>query len=104
MPQLDRRRSNPQPANIVGMRVRETRLQLGLSQEACAHAVQQGLGELFPGLKVVLDQSDLSRLESGKRPVWDYELKALSIVLGVTSDYLLGLTSQQSMTRMRDSD
>lgn len=92
MSRLDKRRVNPKPANLVGSRVRASRTALGFSQAGCAEAVQAEIARDYPDLSIVLDQSDLSRLESGQRPVWDYELKALAVVLAVRTDYLLGLT------------
>ncbi|KMT62702.1 helix-turn-helix domain-containing protein [Paenilisteria newyorkensis] len=40
--------------------------------------------------KINVNKSVMNRIESGERPVRDEELKNISIVLGVTSDYLLG--------------
>lgn len=94
MPRLDRRRSNPRPANIIAQRVKEKRIEQGLSQASCAQNVQTQLNALYPDLRFDLDQSDISRLENGKRPVWDYELRAIAVVLATTADYLLGLETQ----------
>lgn len=94
MPRLDKRRANPKPANLVGSRVRAARSVRGLSQAECAEAVQAEIARDYPDLSFVLDQSDLSRLESGQRPVWDYELKALAVALSVSADYLLGLVDE----------
>lgn len=91
MAKLDRRRVNPKPANQIGKRVREARKYLGLSQAACAEAVQRVIGEFYPDLSSVIDQTDISRVESETRPVWDYELRALAEVLFVSSDWLLGI-------------
>jgi len=91
MPRLDRRRANPNPANCIGQRVREARVRLGHSQASCAELLQRELTTLYPEIRFVLDQSDLSRLENGRRPVWDYEVRALAIVLQVSADWLLGL-------------
>lgn len=67
--------------NVSGERVRMKRLALHLSQAALAAKVQtQG---------VVLEQDAISRIEAGARMVQDYELRALSDVLGVSSDWLL---------------
>jgi transcriptional regulator with XRE-family HTH domain len=93
---LDRRRVNPKPANQIGQRVREARKNLGLSQVAYAEAVQRAIGELYPDLSFVIDQTDISRIESEARPVWDYELRALAEVLGVSSDWLLGLRDKDT--------
>jgi len=94
VPRLDRRRANPEPANLVGKRVREVRLLRGKSQDALASAVQDELNQIFPGMPLVIDQSDISRLESGKRPVWDYELRALALALTVSADFLLGVAGK----------
>jgi len=50
------------------------------------------VGEIYPGLSFVIDQTDSSRIESETRPVWDYELRALAKVLLVSSDWLLGMS------------
>lgn len=94
MAKLDRRRVNPKPANQIGKRVREARKNSGLSQTACAEAVQRAIGVLYPDLSFVLDQTDISRIESEARPVWDYELRALAKVLLVSSDWLLGMSGE----------
>lgn len=82
---------NPSPANIVGQRVKATRLEGGLSQAALAATVQEELERIYPGIPFHLDQSDISRMENGKRPVWDFEVRALALALGIRSDSLLGL-------------
>ena len=67
--------------NISGERVRMKRLSMRLSQAALAAKVQtEG---------VILEQDAISRIELGSRMVQDYELWALSQVLGVSSDWLL---------------
>ena len=67
--------------NISGERVRMKRLSMRLSQAALAAKVQtEG---------VVLEQDAISRIELGERMVQDYELWALSSVLGVSADWPL---------------
>ena len=67
--------------NISGERVRKKRLSMRLSQAALAAKVQtEG---------VVLEQDAISRIELGERMVQDYELWALSSVLGVSADWPL---------------
>lgn len=67
--------------NLCGDRVREMRLKKRLSQSALAAKLQ---------LKgIVIERDSISRIESGTRFVSDYELKALSEVLGVGIDWLL---------------
>lgn len=94
MPKLDKRRANPSPANWIGARVKEARLMKGFSQALCAEMLQAELTRLYPGLHLVIDQSDLSRLENGRRPVWDYEVRSLAVILETSADWLLGLKGE----------
>ena len=68
--------------NLSGERVREARLRLFLSQEALAVKLQ------LLGLQI--GQMAVSRIETGKRLVPDFELPILAEALGVTTDCLLG--------------
>lgn len=69
--------------NIVGARVTQMRLKLGMKQiDLLARLQTEG---------VVISIPALSLLEGQKRPVTDKELKALAEILGVSSDWLLGL-------------
>lgn len=90
MPKLDRRRRNPVPANRISQQLRSIRLEKGLSQAACAAIVQSELCRLYPTMAFVVDQSDISRMETGERPVWDYELLAITRALAVRVDVLFG--------------
>lgn len=87
---LDRRRSNPVPANRISQQLRRIRQEQGLSQADCAAAVQSELYRLYPSMAFVIDQSDISRMETGERPVWDYELLAMAKALSVSVDLLFG--------------
>ena len=71
--------------NIIGPRVRLLRQSRGLTQKALAEKLQ------LEGY----DMTDLTvlRIENGTRFVADYEVKALSRVLGVSCGELLGETS-----------
>lgn len=70
--------------NIVGSRVREARLKANppISQKDLAARLQVG------GLAYI-DQAKVSRIESGKRPVYDYEIAPLAKALGVSLHWLL---------------
>ena len=69
--------------NIVGARVTQMRLKLGMKQiDLLARLQTEGVDNSIPAL---------SLLEGQKRPVTDKELKALAEILGVSSDWLLGL-------------
>ena len=67
--------------NISGIRVREARETIGISQERLAARIQ------LAGLSIT--QKAISRIETGDRIVADYELPYLASALGVTVYYLL---------------
>ena len=68
--------------NIVGTRVTEARLALGMKQvELLAKLQLAGVDMSIPAL---------SLLEGQKRPVSDIELNALADILHVSVDWLLG--------------
>ena len=68
--------------NLCGERVREVRIHMGWSQEEMAAKLQ------LAGLQ--LGQMAVSRIETGKRVVPDFELPILAEVLRVSTDWLLG--------------
>lgn len=68
--------------NLRGERVREVRMRMGWSQEELAAKLQ------LAGLQ--LGQMAVSRIETGKRVVPDFELPILAEVLRVSTDWLLG--------------
>ncbi len=69
--------------NLVGARVTEARLRLGIRQnELLARLQTEGIDISIPAL---------SLLEGQKRPVSDFELVALARVLDVSVHWLLGL-------------
>lgn len=68
--------------NISGARVRQKRIERKITQAELAARVQcEG---------VALEQDAISRIELGQRMVQDYELRALSEVLGASMDWLAG--------------
>ena len=70
--------------NIVGARVTEARQMRGMKQvELLARLQTRGIDISVPAL---------SLLEGQKRPVTDIELAALSDILSVSVDWLLGRT------------
>lgn len=70
--------------NLVSARVTEARQMRGMKQvELLARLQTRGIDISIPAL---------SLLEGQKRPVTDIELAALSDVLGVSVDWLLGRT------------
>lgn len=67
--------------NICGRNVRKLREEKKMSQDQLAAKLQtEGLG---------VNQNSISRIETGKRIVADYELKAISHVLNVSVDKLI---------------
>lgn len=69
--------------NLVGARVTQARLQLGMKQvELLAQLQLAGIEMSVPAL---------SLLEGQKRPVSDLELNALADILHISADWLLGL-------------
>lgn len=70
--------------NIVGDRVRDTRLKAKplITQEDLVARLQ------VLGLDY-MDQAKISRIETGTRPVYDYEIVPLAKALGVSVHWLL---------------
>ena len=68
--------------NLCGERVREARTRAGWSQEQLAAKLQ------LSGLQI--GQMVVSRIETGKRVVPDFELPIIAEVLSVTTGWLLG--------------
>ena len=67
--------------NICGQNVRKLREEKKMSQDQLAAKLQtEGLG---------VNQNSISRIETGKRIVADYELAALAKVFGVDVNLLL---------------
>lgn len=52
--------------------------------------------------RVNLNASVMNRIESGERPIKDHELDVIATVLDVTTDYLLGRSSNPNMTEEED--
>ena len=70
--------------NICGQNVKKLRKEKKMSQDQLAAKLQtEGLG---------VNQNSVSRIETGKRIVADYELKAIARALDVTIDTLLAET------------
>lgn len=69
--------------NCSGTRIRQRRLELGISQEQLAAKLQ------LAGLEIT--QNPISRIETGLRVVPDYEVPFLANALGVSVLWLLGL-------------
>lgn len=68
--------------NISGDRIRQWRMDAGLTQDELAIRMQ------LNGLQ--MGQMAISRIETGKRLVADFELVIFSRVLGVSMEWLTG--------------
>ncbi|MBE7025864.1 MAG: helix-turn-helix transcriptional regulator [Ruminococcaceae bacterium] len=68
--------------NICGERVHEARRKCRLTQSELAAKLQ------LDG--IIIERDSVSRIEIGTRFVADYELRALSKILKVSVDWLLG--------------
>lgn len=68
--------------NVCGEKVRESRQKKKLSQADLAARLQIN--------GIMIERDSISRIEIGTRFVADYELMALSDILGVSVDWLLG--------------
>ena len=68
--------------NISGTRVKAARIKNKISQDELAAKMQ------LAGLQ--MGQMAISRIETGKRLVPDFELPILAEALGVSTDWLLG--------------
>jgi ribosome-binding protein aMBF1 (putative translation factor) len=72
--------------NIVGKKVREARL-------ARTPAVSQDdLSGKLAARGVTIDRAGIAKIETGRRYVSDFEVKALAQVLKVKANWLLGIS------------
>ena len=78
--------------NIVGRRVRQAR------RDAKPRITQRDLLARLQVLGIMIDQSGLSKIESGRRPVSDIEVVALAKALKVPVGWLLGSNEKLNLT------
>lgn len=69
--------------NICGERIHEARCRLRLTQSDLAAQLQVA--------GIMIERDSISRIEIGTRFVADYELRALSKILKVSVEWLLGM-------------
>lgn len=68
--------------NISGKRIKELREQQGLSQDQLSgRLARKG---------ITIDRAGISKIETGIRSIYDFELKATAKILNVSADWLLG--------------
>ena len=77
---------------MVGCRVQQAR------RDAKPRITQRDLVARLQVLGVVIDQSGLSKIESGRRPVSDIEVVALAKALKVSVAWLLGNNGKSNIT------
>lgn len=70
--------------NIVGRRVAEGR------KRCSPPLTQDALSGKLARLGIQLDRASVAKIENNHRHVFDYELKGLAEVLGVSAGWLLG--------------
>ncbi len=66
--------------NIIGKRIKEARLNAGLSQQQLSNQLEL--------MAVYVCRGSISRIENGERAITDIEIDAISKVLKVSLDYL----------------
>jgi transcriptional regulator with XRE-family HTH domain len=66
--------------NIIGERVKEARLNSGLSQKQ--------LSEKLEIMAIYVCRGSISRIESGRRLITDFELEGIAKVLNVSIEYM----------------
>ncbi len=67
--------------NIAGERIKEARAELGLSQDQLSGRLAK--------VGITIDRAGISKIETGIRGIYDFELKALAKILKVSTDWLL---------------
>jgi len=74
----------PRKKNVVGPRVAEAR------GRSTPPLTQDALSGKLAGIGIQIDRAAIAKIESDRRYVLDFELKALARVLGVSAEWLLG--------------
>lgn len=76
-----KQRTNANGKNIIGARLKELRNEKGLSQRDLARELQL--------IGMDMDKNVITRIETDKRYVTDFELQALKEIFDVSYDYLI---------------
>lgn len=76
-----KQRTNANGKNLIGKRLRELRMKNGLSQRDLARELQL--------IGIDMDKNVITRIETDKRYVTDFELQALKEIFNVSYDYLI---------------
>jgi hypothetical protein len=76
--------------NIAGLRIREAR-------ELCRPSLTQDeLSGRLAAIGVAVDRTAVAKIETGARGIYDYEVAAIALVLGVDANWLLGNTDRRA--------
>lgn len=76
-----KQRTNTDGKNLIGERLKILRGKANLSQRDLAHQLQL--------IGIDMDKNVITRIETNKRYVNDFELQALKQIFGVSYDYLI---------------
>jgi len=76
-----KQRTNTDGKNLIGERLKALRANANLSQRDLARQLQL--------IGVDMDKNVITRIETNKRYVNDFELQALKQIFGVSYDYLI---------------
>ena len=68
--------------NVAGGRIKQARAELALSQDQLSGRLAK--------LGITVDRAGISKIETGIRGIYDFELKAFAKILNVSTDRLLG--------------
>ena len=79
--------------NIIGKRMKEAR------QLYCPPLTQDQLSGKLAAIGVQLDRVAITKIETGIRCVFDFEIKALAKILKVDANWLLGIAARSQTTR-----
>ncbi|HAN10113.1 MAG TPA: transcriptional regulator [Clostridiales bacterium] len=69
--------------NICGSKIRESRKNKKLTQQQLAAKLEL--------MGITIDRVTITKIENGERICLDFELMGIAQILGISSDYLLGL-------------
>jgi len=76
-----KQRTNANGKNLIGERLKELRNDAGMSQRDLARHLQL--------IGIDMDKNVITRIETNKRYVTDFELQALKEIFKVSYDYLI---------------
>lgn len=74
--------------NISGERIKQARKAAKMTQKELAAKLQI--------MGISIEQNSISKLENGERFVADYEIMAISKILNVSADWLLGIEDKKN--------